>query len=419
MTTYDVIVVGAGASGLTCARLLSRAGLRVVVHEARERLGGRIHTFRPGNGGPPLELGAQVVHGDRNPVHELLGPGSTGAVPRRVTARIVEDGAERSMGALSAGRRAPWLLEAALRRTPGVTGLSVGSWLRACGSTGAEAAAATEWFRQNWATDPERLSAAGVAAAHRGDTAGEGEYAVDGGFARLTERLADGLDVRLGSVVRELSYEPGRATVRTDAGGAVARAVVLTVPPAALGGIAGLPAAKLAAAAGLPAGDGCCAVVTLDRPAPDTVIVFDVDGRTGFTRCAAGRPEVLVVAKAGAAASLRAAVADRTALAALLATALPWTSGAAVLDTAVADWGQDPYAGGAFTAPRAGLEDAARRWAEPVDDTLFLAGEATVAGEQLPWVQGALASGERAAEQVLKALRRAPSDERTPMNATR
>ncbi|MFJ7248494.1 flavin monoamine oxidase family protein [Kitasatospora sp. NPDC098652] len=409
MTTYDVIVVGAGAAGLNCARLLAGEGLRVVVHEARERLGGRIHTFRPADGGPPLELGAQVVHGEHNPVHELLGPGRTAAVPRRVTARIVEDGAERSMGALSTGRRAPWQLEAALLRTPGVTGLSVGSWLRACGSTGAEAAAATEWFRQNWATDPEQLSAAGVAAAHRGDAVGEGEFAVDGGFARLPERLAGGLDVRLGSVVRELSYEPGRVTVRTDAGSAVARAVVLTVPPAAA--MPGLPAWKLAAAADLPAGDGCCAVVTLDRPAPDTVIVFDVDGRTGFTRCAAGRPEVLVVAKAGAAASLRAAVADRTAqsdrtaLAELLATALPWTSGATVLDVAVADWGQDPYARGAFTAPRAGLEDAAGRWAEPVDDTLFFAGEATVAGEQLPWVQGALASGERAAEQVLKALR--------------
>ncbi|WBP87623.1 flavin monoamine oxidase family protein [Kitasatospora cathayae] len=405
MTTYDVIVVGAGASGLNCARLLSREGLSVVVYEARERLGGRIHTHQPADGGPPLELGAQVVHGDRNPVHELLGPGRTSAVPRRVTARIVEGGADRPMGSLSSGRRAPWQLEAMLWRSPGVTGLSVGSRLRACGSTGAEAVAALEWFRQNWAADPEQLSAAGVAEAHRGDDVGEGEFAVEGGFARLPERLAEGLDgrLRLGEPVRELAYEPGRVTVRTDAGTSAARALVLTVPPAVP--VPGLPAWKLAAAADLPAGDGCCAVITLDRPASDTVIVFDVDGRTGFTRCTAGRPEVLVVAKAGAAATLRAAGADRTALSALLATALPWTSGAAVLDVAVADWGQDPYAAGAFTAPRAGLEDAARRWAEPVDDTLFFAGEATVAGERLPWVQGALASGERAAEQVLKALR--------------
>ncbi|MER7845388.1 NAD(P)/FAD-dependent oxidoreductase [Kitasatospora sp. NPDC096077] len=404
MNTFDVIVVGAGASGLNCARLLRAEGLDVLVLEARTRLGGRIHTFRPADGGPPLELGAQVVHGEHNPVHALLGPGRTAAVPRRVTARIVEGGVDRPMGELGRGRRAPWQLEAMLHRSPGVTGLSVGTWLRACGSGGAEAAAAEEWFRQNWAAAPEELSAAGVAEAHRGDAAGEGEFAVAGGFGRLPERLADGLDVRLGSAVRELAYEPGRVTVRTDGGSVGARAVVLTVPPAAATGIAGLPAAKLSEAADLPAGDGCCAVITLDRPAPDTVIVFDVDGRTGFTRCAAGRPEVLVVAKADAAATFRAAV-DRGELSALLATVLPWTAGAAVLDTAVADWGRDRYAGGAFTAPRAGLEDAARRWAAPVDDTLFFAGEATVAGEQLPWVQGALKSGERAAEQVLKALR--------------
>ncbi|MEU4298836.1 flavin monoamine oxidase family protein [Kitasatospora aureofaciens] len=396
----DVIVIGAGASGLNSARLVSREGLSVVVYEARERLGGRIRTHRPADGGPPLELGAQVVHGDRNPVHELLGPGRTRAVPRRVTARIVEDGANREMGALSSGRRAPWQLEAVLQRSPGVTGLSVASWLRAFGSTGAEAVAVLEWFRQNWAADPEELSAAGIARAHCGDTVGEGEFAVEGGFDRLPERLADGLDVRLGEPVRELLYEPGRVTVRTDAGVSSARAVVITVPPAVP--VPGLPAWKLAAAADLPAGDGYCAVVTLDRVAPDTMIVFDVDGHTGFTRCAAGRSEVLVVAKADAAASLRTAGSE---LSALLATALPWTVGAAVLDVEVADWGRDPYAGGAFTAPRAGLEGAARRWAEPVDDTLFFAGEATVAGEQLPWVQGALASGERAAEQVLKALR--------------
>ncbi|MEU9043059.1 MULTISPECIES: NAD(P)/FAD-dependent oxidoreductase [unclassified Kitasatospora] len=408
MSTYDVIVVGAGASGLNCARLLRQEGLGVVVFEARERLGGRIHTHHPADGGPPLELGAQVVHGDHNPVHELVGPGATTAVPRRVTARIVEDGANREMGTLSFGRRAPWQLEAMLQRAPGITGLSVGTWLRAQGSTGPEAAAATEWFRQNWAADPDELSAAAVAEAHRRDGVGEGEFAVEGGFARLPERLAEGLDVRLGEPVRELMYGPGRVTVRTDTGTAAARAVVLTAPPAVLaaGAIAGLPARKLADAARLPAGDGCCAVVTLDRPAPDTMIVFDVDGRTGFVRCTAGRPEALVVAKAGAAADLRAAAADRTALAALLATALPWTSDAAVLGLTVADWGRDPYAGGAFTAPRAGLEGAAREWAEPVDGTLFFAGEATVAGERLPWVHGALASGERAAEQVLKAIRR-------------
>src|SRR5882672_11512226 len=37
---WDVIVVGAGHNGLTCAAYLARAGKQVLVLEARERVGG-------------------------------------------------------------------------------------------------------------------------------------------------------------------------------------------------------------------------------------------------------------------------------------------------------------------------------------------------------------------------------------------
>ncbi len=42
--TADVLVVGAGLAGLACAQALRRKGHRVIVLEARDRLGGRVWT---------------------------------------------------------------------------------------------------------------------------------------------------------------------------------------------------------------------------------------------------------------------------------------------------------------------------------------------------------------------------------------
>lgn len=66
----DVVIVGAGAAGLTAATELVRAGRDVVVLEARDRVGGRLHTDVID--GAMLEVGGQWVSPDQDALIETL-----------------------------------------------------------------------------------------------------------------------------------------------------------------------------------------------------------------------------------------------------------------------------------------------------------------------------------------------------------
>jgi monoamine oxidase len=68
----EIIIVGAGAAGLMCARELTASGYKVVVLEARDRIGGRIHTINDPTFPMPLELGAEFVHGNLSVTKELM-----------------------------------------------------------------------------------------------------------------------------------------------------------------------------------------------------------------------------------------------------------------------------------------------------------------------------------------------------------
>ncbi len=60
MDRSDVVVVGAGYAGLVAARALHRDGMRVAVLEARDRVGGRVHTERT-EAGSAVDLGGQWI----------------------------------------------------------------------------------------------------------------------------------------------------------------------------------------------------------------------------------------------------------------------------------------------------------------------------------------------------------------------
>jgi threonine dehydrogenase-like Zn-dependent dehydrogenase len=77
-----VVVVGAGPAGLMAARHVSKMGVKVVVLEARQRVGGRVHTDATALSAP-VDLGASIITG--------------GAPPSLASAHVASTGARRTM----------------------------------------------------------------------------------------------------------------------------------------------------------------------------------------------------------------------------------------------------------------------------------------------------------------------------------
>lgn len=307
----------------------------------------------------------------------------------------------------------PWLVEEALRQTgiaekDGGPEASVVDRLRALALSGATRALALAWLTQVWGGDPRLLSPTGMTGVKRGWRSGGGEWRVVDGYDGLATFLADGLDVRLGQTVHQVSWRPRHVEVVTGAGVLRSRAVVVTVPPPvaadAIRFEPGLPSGKRAAAERLPLGGSAVVVYRLKSPSPSSVWALVLDGCGGFWRATKGASTLVAWSKGPRATEAAQTPGDLT-LARSVAAALWPGSAPEVAGVAhVADWTTDPLARGGFTYPAVGSLGASVAWAEPVGATLFFAGEATCGDTHPATVHGALESGWRAADQVAAAL---------------
>ncbi|HEU4400088.1 MAG TPA: NAD(P)/FAD-dependent oxidoreductase [Actinomycetota bacterium] len=402
-----VCVVGAGFAGLAAAAALADGGVEPLVLEARERVGGRVHSRRLRNGAV-VELGAEFVERDQRAVVAAAGRLGLELVPTGMAYGDREPrggiGVDRATLHAELDRLRRLLAE---RPGPPAGGRSAADVLAGLPlHPGAREAIAAR-LQVSAAQPVEQLAAAVLD--HAGSTFSTREsIRVGGGNQRIAERLAARLPgaVHLGVPVEAVAWSEGSVRV-TAAGGVLdADALLLAVPASVTGRVRfdpPLPAWTAEALGRVTYGHAAKLFVPLRRVPPPSAVLSVPDHFWTWTARGdqAGAVQPLVSAFAGSApalARLGVAAGPATWLGRLRALRpdLDLEEAGAVLST----WDDDPWVGAAYSTRGLAFDPAdAEPLARPVGP-LHFAGEHT-AGPWAGLMEGALRSGARAAAELL------------------
>lgn len=418
----DVLVLGAGVAGLSAAQTLVDTELDVLVLEARDRLGGRVHTDRT-FAGFPLEFGAEFVHGERASTWEWLERLGLSTVHWNKLddswvrmadgARLTMEEARTSDPAFDVTRS--W----ALPDVPARPLESFGHYLRRIGFDPAQVDYVRRAFANAAGEALRHLDAASMLDSIAGaEVSGQEDFRIVEGYGAVLEALGIGAEIRTQAVVKRVEQRAEGVLVSTEDGEEFeAKLLVCTLPVGVLVAgdvefVPGLPAEKLGALRGLGMGPAVKCVYRFREPlTPPGIKAIYAAGRVPMWWTPSfGHETDAVVWTAfltgDAAMDLLRRGDEEEALDDALESLRRELGrpGLQAVDAQLVDWVGDAFARGGYSYVRPGHRGARELLAKPTPPVLW-AGEATSPEADAATVHGALQSGRRVAMEVLELLR--------------
>jgi monoamine oxidase len=409
----NFLIVGAGAAGLVLARELARAGKGVTIVEARDRCGGRIYPLPIQEFGYPAEGGAEFVHGAAPVSRTLMREARLSLLPRAGTRWSTRTGALLSDEFLPPHADRFYQALSTVKAD-----LPIADFLE---MHFAEAQyerlrrAITRTVEGYDAADPRRAST--LALRDEWMARDEGQHGrIAEGYGALVEYLASecrrqGAAIHLGASVTAVDEARGRIAARCHDGAIFeADAAIITVPLPLLSEIALPSAARERVAAAADIGFGNVVKILFcfatkwwaDRSGLDladlSFLVSDATVPTWWTQYPASHP-VLTGWFAGPKADTVSSLAESELVEMGIASLAeifdlsPDSIRKDVVASRAINWGNDPFARGAYSyaTPKTRAAQSALR--KPDRGAIFVAGEALYAGPDMGTVEVALASG--------------------------
>lgn len=420
----DVIIIGAGAAGLMAANESGKAGKSVIIIEARNRIGGRIHTIQSEGFSGPVEAGAEFIHGDLPVTLSLLREANISFYEGTGAAWQVKD------GRLNKGE---FFTEGWGEMMDTLNNLEHDMSLRTfldqyfSDPKYNELRDSVIRFVQGYdAADINRVSVFALREEWNNEDSTIG-YHPEGGYSKLMDFLAErcqqqGASIHLSKVVTTVKWNSGQIEVMTaDGDHYTARKVLITIPVSVLktGAISFDPPIPEQMNAFNKLGNGNVIKFLIEfkrafwesnhplqaNKMPDMHFLFsDAFIPTWWTQRPAPIP-LLTGWLAGPPEKIVNQTDDELLEEAFRSLAYLFDCSDDVLKgqartARVFNWARDPFTQGAYAYKTIEADEALKLLTQPVKDTIYFAGEALYDGPAMGTVEAALASGAEAAKLI-------------------